>query len=195
MSDLTQAARKYAQKQHLGQTRKGKDIPYFEHVAQIARTLSNYGFRDEVVAAGYLHDVTEDVEGTHLEDIECEFNEEVAQLVDGASEHDKSASWDERKQHTLDYLENEASMEEVAIKAADKIDNVRSINQELAKKDEDLWSKFNAPRQEQNWYHTQLLEITQRRIQNCEDKTQGNLEALHQELKTEIQHVFQTSLS
>ena len=190
MSEFTQSAREYAQEQHQGQTRKGKDIPYFEHVAQVARTLSNYGFRDEVVSAGYLHDVTEDVDEIRLENIECEFNEKVAQLVNGASEHDKSASWNERKQHTLDYLKNEASMEEIAIKAADKIDNVRSINQELAK-DPDLWEKFNAPYERQEWYHTELLQIVHERISETEDEFQGEIKEMYKELEQEVSNVFE----
>lgn len=190
--NLIQMARDFAREQHEGQNRKGKEIPYFDHVAQVARTLSNYGFNDNIVAAGYLHDTTEDIENLTTEDIECEFNEEVARLVDGASEHDKSASWKERKQHTLNYLETQASMDEIAVKTADKIDNVRSINQELAQ-DEDLWDKFNAPYQDQEWYHTELLQIVETRINETpEQEINGEIHDMYAELEQEVNNVFDT---
>lgn len=181
-------AREFAREAHQGQSRKGKQVPYFSHVDQVGRTLANYGFRDEVVAAGYLHDVTEDTDHT-LEDIEQSFGEEVARLVDGASEHDKSASWHERKQHTIDYLKHDAALDEVAVKAADKIDNVHSIRQEFGYLGDDLWTKFNAPRSDQAWYHHEITDAIEKRVEE-ENDLDGDLSALYDELRTEVDSVF-----
>lgn len=189
MSDLIESAREYAQQMHEGQTRKGKEIPYFAHVEQVARTLSNYGFRDEVVAAGYLHDVTEDVREIELEDIEEEFGSEVAALVDGASEHDKSAPWRERKQHTIDYLRDEASMEEVALKASDKLDNVSSMRQEASYQGEGFWNKFNAPYEKQAWYHNEVIDAIGGRLEESPE-VKGSLEELYRDLRGEVENVF-----
>lgn len=181
-------AREFAREAHQDQSRKGKLIPYFSHVDQVGRTLYNYGFREEVVAAGYLHDVTEDTEYT-LEDIEENFGEEIARLVDGASEHDKSASWQERKQHTIDYIQYEAALDEIAIKAADKIDNVGSINQELEYHGQDLWDKFNAPKTEQAWYHHALTGAIEERVGE-ENELKGDLSAIYRELRKEVNQTF-----
>lgn len=189
MSDLLESAREYAHEMHEGQTRKGKDVPYFAHVEQVARTLSNYGFSDEVVAAGYLHDVTEDVEEISVSDIEQEFGSEVASLVDGASEHDESASWKDRKQYTLDYLREDATIAEVAVKVSDKIDNVRSMRQEETHQEYEFWDKFNAPYEDQVWYHTELADIVGRRLEE-DFEIEGAMDEMYTELKQEVEQVF-----
>lgn len=189
MDDLVGSAREYAQEAHEGQNRKGKDIPYFAHVEQVARTLSNYGFRDEVVAAGYLHDVTEDVDEIGLSEIERRFGEDVAELVDGASEHDKSAPWRERKQHTIDYLRDGASPEEIALKASDKLDNVSSMREERAYQGEEFWEKFNATYEDQVWYHREVVAAMGERIEHG-SFVNGSLSDLYGELKREVDQVF-----
>lgn len=189
MDDLVESAREYAQQAHERQTRKGKDLPYFTHVDQVARTLSNYGFRDEVVAAGYLHDVTEDIEEITLDEIEEEFGEDVASLVDGASEHDKSAPWRERKQHTINYLRNEASMEEIAVKVSDKLDNVSSMKQEEAYQGDEFWDRFNAPYDDQSWHHNEVVDAMEERLETS-SYVDGALTDLYEELKTEVDQVF-----
>ncbi|HAQ06826.1 MAG TPA: phosphohydrolase, partial [Bacillus bacterium] len=50
-----------------------------------------------------LHDTVEDTKIT-LADIDLEFGNEIAEIVKGCSEPDKSLSWEERKEHTIDYL-------------------------------------------------------------------------------------------
>jgi len=61
--------------------------------------LSGYGYDNETVAAGLLHDVIED---TTLEaaDLDAAVGPRVRELVEAASEPDKTLSWRERK--TLD---------------------------------------------------------------------------------------------
>jgi len=192
MEDLVESARSYAQKAHEGQTRKGKTVPYFSHVSQVGRTLSNYGFEEEVVAAGYLHDVTEDVQDVTLESIEDKFGPTVRRLVDGASEDDKSLSWRERKESTLEHLED-APMDEIAVKVSDKIDNVRSMKQEESAQGEEFWDKFNASYEKQVWYHTELTEIVGQKIEQEEYNLQGSVEEIYEELRYEVNQVFGTS--
>ena len=192
MEDLVESARSYAQKAHEGQTRKGKTVPYFSHVSQVGRTLSNYGFEDEVIAAGYLHDVTEDVEDVTLESIEDEFGPTVRRLVDGASEDDKSLSWKERKENTLEHLED-APMDEVVVKVSDKIDNVRSMKQEEVAQGEKFWDKFNASYEKQVWYHTELTEIIGQKVEQDDYDLQGSVEEIYEELRHEVDQVFGTN--
>jgi (p)ppGpp synthase/HD superfamily hydrolase len=46
---------------HQDQKRKGTEIPYITHPVQVARILERHGWPDEVVLAGLLHDVLEDL--------------------------------------------------------------------------------------------------------------------------------------
>lgn len=62
------------------------------HPINAGEILKEYGFDDNVIAAGYLHDVVEDTKYTK-EDIEKLFGSDIASLVMGASEPDKSLSW------------------------------------------------------------------------------------------------------
>lgn len=179
---LLQDALSYAVEKHAGQTRKGKDVPYAVHPIAVGRILHDHGFANEVVAAGFLHDVTEDTDAT-LADVEHRFGPEVARLVDGASEHDKEASWEERKQHTLDYLED-APLDACYVKAADKIDNVRSMRIEYEDTGEELWDKFNRGYDDQTWYHRSVLDVLDDRFDTPQER------GLYDELREEVDAVF-----
>ena len=77
-----------------------------------------------LLAAGL--DVVEDEDYT-LSDIRHEFGDEVATLVDGASEPEelihadggKSKTWNERKAHTIDFIKN-ADRDMKLLSCADK---------------------------------------------------------------------------
>ena len=81
---------------------------------------------------------------------------EVMELVRGASEPDKSLAWQERKQHTLDYIK-EASLEERLIIGADKLHNINSMIDDYQQLGEDLWERFNGEREDQLWYYRGLV--------------------------------------
>ncbi|HEY4347272.1 MAG TPA: HD domain-containing protein [Gaiellaceae bacterium] len=135
------------------QARKGTGFPYAIHPIRVAETLHFAGCDDEVVAAGFLHDTTEDT-AVSLQEIEARFGPRVARLVAGASEPDKSAPWKARKQHTLDFLRRDADHDTLMVTAADKLDNVRAIHALLRRHGADeAWSAFNAPVSEQEWYY------------------------------------------
>lgn len=77
---LVKKARAFAMEAHAGVLRKGSGEPYFNHVERVALALAAHGFPDEVVAAGYLHDVVEDCPVSNA-DLVREFGPEVAALV------------------------------------------------------------------------------------------------------------------
>src|SRR5690349_12965156 len=114
----------------VGQARKGTSFPYAVHPIRVAEILYAFGFEEPVVIAGLLHDTTEDA-GVNGEEIERRFGTRVASAVAGASEPDKGTPWKERKQHTIDHLRHEADADSLAVAAADKLDNVRSLRQTL----------------------------------------------------------------
>ena len=147
----------YATVAHMGQTRKGTLIPYIVHPFEVAQILTAAGADAEVICAGLLHDTVEDTDAS-LEDIRTLFGDKVASLVDGASE-DKSKTWQERKQHTIDYLAKEADLDELLLACADKLANMRAMAHDYAAIGDQLWERFNAGRNQLSWYYGSLTEV------------------------------------
>jgi hypothetical protein len=48
--------------------------------------------------------------------------------------------------------------------AADKLDNLRSMQEDLERLGPELWQRFNRPRMAQEWYYRSLLELLGRRL-------------------------------
>jgi (p)ppGpp synthase/HD superfamily hydrolase len=156
-SDLNRLAHDFAKMKHdeTGKVRKLSGKAYFSHPSNVADLLRGVGASPEVVIAGYLHDTTEDA-GVSLSEIGEKFGKRVMDLVAGASEPDKGASWDERKRHTMDYLRGLNDDEVMQVVVADKLDNVMDTSMHGG---EGIWSKFNAPYEKQKWYYTSLADI------------------------------------
>ena len=155
MDNIELKAKKFAINAHRGQVRKSDPIkPMIVHPINVGQILKEYGYDSEVVAAGYLHDVVEDTKYT-LKDIEKEFGKNIASLVDGASEPDKSLSWEERKQHTIDRTKK-LDQRHKAIICADKISNLedfRFLSEINGKYD---FSAFKRGFDSQKWYYTEI---------------------------------------
>lgn len=150
-------ANAFAKEKHdaTGKVRKLSGLPYFTHPSNVADLLRSSGASQEVVAAGYLHDTVEDA-GVTMDEIRDKFGDRVAELVSGASEPDKGASWDERKQHTMHYLLGINDPEVLQVVVADKLDNVDDT---FRNGGPGIWSKFNAPYEKQKWYYSTLADI------------------------------------
>ncbi len=153
---MKQAAKAFAEQAHEGQTRKSSGTPYITHPIRVAKQLETSGFSEALVCAGYLHDVVEDT-SYEIEDIEGRFGSKVAQLVSAHTE-DKSKSWDERKQHTIDTVK-QAEKEIKYLIVADKLDNLLSMEKELKRQGDKLWLHFNAGFEQQNGTTNPLLKI------------------------------------
>jgi (p)ppGpp synthase/HD superfamily hydrolase len=151
----------FAVRAHCGQYRKGTRIPYVMHAIGVGRILIENGCDDWLVAAGILHDTVEDT-ATSLEDIRRSFGGEVADLIALSSEPDKTATWEDRKRHTLATLES-ASNDVLLLAMADKLDNIRSIRVALGREGEKVWSRFNRPKADQAWYYRSLADVFKRR--------------------------------
>lgn len=147
---MTEKALKFAMKAHSGQVRKGTDTPYVYHVMEVGMLLSNFGCSEEAIAAGLLHDTVEDA-GITLEELEKEFGKKVAEIVSYCSE-DKTKTWKERKQHTIDMMAK-MPLEAVQVTVADKLSNVRSMASDYKKVGEKLFDRFRKGREDQAWYY------------------------------------------
>ncbi len=80
---LIDKAYRLAEKSHEGQFRKTGE-PYIEHPVSVAGILAEMGMDSACIAAALLHDVVEDTD-VSLEEIEKEFNKDIALLVDGVT--------------------------------------------------------------------------------------------------------------
>ena len=126
------------------------------HPINVADILSEYGFDDNVVAAGYLHDVIEDTKYTK-EDLLNEFNDDIVSLVLGATEEDKSLSWEERKLHTINSIKK-LDLRHKAIICADKISNLEDLIIYFAKFGKKDFSCFKRNYEKQKWYYESIYE-------------------------------------
>ena len=146
----------FATKAHEGQFRKATKIPYILHPMECAVIISGMTTDEEMIAAALLHDTVEDCDVT-IEDIRREFGSRVAQFVARESE-DKSKSWQERKQTTIDQLSSHTK-EECMLVLADKLSNIRSIARDYKELGETLWDRFHEKRKERiGWYYKSIAE-------------------------------------
>lgn len=145
----------FATKAHEGQVRKGTDVPYIVHPMEVMRILIDNNCSETVVIAGLLHDTLEDTP-TQAEDIIRHFGQTVYDLVKSESE-DKSKTWKERKQATIDHLAN-ASKEVQQICCADKLSNIVSIYADKQTVGEKVFDRFNAPVGQIKWYYQEVSE-------------------------------------
>lgn len=140
---------------HLNQKRKTEDLPYITHPFAVGMLLSRAGCSHEVIVAGILHDTVEDTALT-LEDIRREFGTRVADIVEGASEPDKTLPWEDRKIHTIESLKS-APLEVKMVVCADKLHNVLTITKARREIGEMVWSRFKRGREKQEWYYRSLV--------------------------------------
>jgi myo-inositol-1(or 4)-monophosphatase len=132
-------------------------MPYIVHPMEVAVIAAALTDDIEIICAAVLHDVIEDCDGYTFTQIEQEFGHKVASLVAMESE-DKSKSWQERKQHTIDFLHFEASKEMKIIALADKLANIRSLKRDYLKVGDELWQRFNEKdKRKQGWYYSSMI--------------------------------------
>lgn len=80
---MIRKAYEYTSAAHAGQLRLSGD-PYLTHPTSVALTLAEMGFDEHTVAAGLLHDTVEDTSAS-IEELDAEFGEQVADIVDGVT--------------------------------------------------------------------------------------------------------------
>ena len=122
---LLDAAR-FAANAHHGQARKGSaDIPYVDHVLDVAHRLAEVHPEDEVlILAGLLHDTVEDCDVTRA-DIAARYGDPVADLVMEVTD-DTSLPRAERKAAQEAHVRH-ASDAAKRLKMADKAANLTAI--------------------------------------------------------------------
>ena len=119
-----------AQDAHEGQRRKSGE-PYIVHPLCVAIILADLEMDKETIAAGLLHDVVEDTIMTN-EDIDREFGDDVALLVDGVTKMSKLQYNGDKVEFQADnlrkmFLAMARDIRVIIIKLADRLHNMRTL--------------------------------------------------------------------
>jgi hypothetical protein len=149
-----------ARELHVGQRRKGSEIPYVAHLLAVASlVLEDSGSEEEAIAA-MLHDAVEDQGGPPtLRRIEQQFGRNVARIVKACSDTDATPKppWRERKEAYIAHLAD-ADRATLRVSLADKLHNARAILFDLHVVGDELWTRFAAGRDEVIWYYGALAD-------------------------------------
>jgi len=117
-------------KAHEGQQRLSGE-PYITHPIAVAKILAGLHLDVGTIKAALLHDVLEDTSCT-LEDIQTNFGEDVAALVDGVSKLDKlhfhSAAEAQAESFRKMLLAMVKDLRVILVKLADRTHNMRTID-------------------------------------------------------------------
>ena len=145
---------------HSEAQRKGTEIPYITHPVAVARLLERYGFHEDLVIAGLLHDVLEDFDERDdlvkqrfrevfpaLQNaptafraalsafLNEQFGPNVMSLVEAVTErkrdeNDAERAWLDRKKEQLEHF-RQVTSEVAALKCADALHNAASILRDM----------------------------------------------------------------
>ncbi|MFV0447404.1 MAG: bifunctional GTP diphosphokinase/guanosine-3',5'-bis pyrophosphate 3'-pyrophosphohydrolase [Vibrio sp.] len=114
---------------HEGQTRSSGE-PYIIHPVAVARILAEMRLDLETLQAALLHDVIEDCD-VSKEDLEAQFGQAVAELVDGVSKLDKLKFRDRKEAQAENFRKMVLAMVQdirvILIKLSDRTHNMRTL--------------------------------------------------------------------
>jgi ketosteroid isomerase-like protein len=159
----------FAAEVHAGDVRKGAPVPYIAHLLSVCSlVLSDGGDEDEAIAA-LLHDTLEDhPELVTRDDLRQRFGARVLSLVEACTDTPPDYTggtkppWRQRKLAYLDHLAS-APAEDLRVVLADKVDNAHTILTDYQRHGEELWSRFNAGRDEQLWLYRSVTDALRAR--------------------------------
>ena len=119
----------FAEAAHKGQCRKSGE-PFVAHPVEVAIILADLHLDANTITASLLHDVVEDTEYTR-EDIESNFNNEVAALVDGVTKitqiEVESLTDEQAATMRKMFIAMSKDIRVVVIKLADRLHNMRTL--------------------------------------------------------------------
>lgn len=153
----------FATLKHINQKRKCSDLPYIVHPMEVMYILLSQNCESDVVIAGILHDTLEDT-ATTQEELTQNFGEHITRLVLSNSE-DKSKTWKERKQATIDEIKN-LNQKEMQLLLADKLSNLNTMYNDLHIIGDTLWDRFNANKEQVLWYYKSIIDELNKYMQD-----------------------------
>ena len=127
--EIVKKAYEYAANLHSGQARQSGE-PYISHPLNVAYILAEMHADRDTVCAGLLHDTLEDTNITK-EDISHDFNQNIANLVDGVTKLSKmnfSSKQDQNYANTRKIITGiTEDVRIIIIKLADRLHNMRTL--------------------------------------------------------------------
>ncbi|MDD6088523.1 MAG: bifunctional (p)ppGpp synthetase/guanosine-3',5'-bis(diphosphate) 3'-pyrophosphohydrolase [Desulfovibrionaceae bacterium] len=128
--NLVRKAYAYAAAAHAGQMRLSGE-PYLSHPVAVAEILAELGFDVHAISAGLLHDTVEDT-GATIDDIDEEFGEQVADIVDGVTKISRLIfdSKEEQQAESIRkmILATSHDIRVPIVKLADRVHNMRTLD-------------------------------------------------------------------
>jgi len=126
---LIQKAYIFTAKAHEGQTRRSGE-PYLVHPLEVANILAEMRMDESVIVAGLLHDTVEDTKAS-IEEIDADFGEEVADIVDGVTKISQ-ITFDSKEHAQAENIRKMilAMAEDIRVlivKLADRLHNMRTL--------------------------------------------------------------------
>ncbi len=126
---LLRRAFEFGERHHEGQMRKSGE-PYFTHPIAVSGIISELRLDSASLCAALLHDTVEDTTAT-IAEVQREFGEEVAFLVDGVTKLSKfnfTSKEDAQAENFRKMLLHMASdIRVLLVKLADRLDNMRTL--------------------------------------------------------------------
>ena len=162
-------ALQFASGLHHDQPRKGVGIPYIAHLMSVCALVLEAGGDEDQAIAALLHDAVEDQGGVPtLDTIRHLFGKRVADAVESCSDStvsdpSKKLPWHEIKTAYLAHLQG-ANEDAALIAVADKLHNARAILSDYRELGEQLWLRFNAPKEDQLWYYCALVDTLRQTV-------------------------------
>ena len=127
--EIIKKAYEYANNLHSGQMRQSGE-PYITHPLNVAYILAEMHADRDTICAGLLHDTIEDT-NIKKEDIAHDFNQTVAELVDGVTKMSKmnfSSKQDQNMANTRKIITGiTEDVRIIIIKLADRLHNMRTL--------------------------------------------------------------------
>lgn len=124
---LYDRAFEFAARAHAGQVRKYSKEPYIVHPVAVAHIVAGITNDEVMIAAALLHDVVEDTPVTLVE-IEANFGERVARLVEGLTDVSRPEDGNRAARRAIDREHTARAIPDVhTIKLADLLHNTSDI--------------------------------------------------------------------
>lgn len=167
MRDIVSEALAFAATAHDGMRRRKSDAPYILHPMEVGAIIGTMTDKQEVIAAGILHDVVEDA-GISIEEIGEKFGKRIMELVASETENKREElppedTWRIRKSESLEKLRATDDIDVLMLWMGDKLSNIRAIYSDYLVEGDAVWKKFHqSDVSVQAWYYRSIMKYTER---------------------------------
>ena len=151
----------FATHAHDGALRKGTNLPYIVHPAEVCAIAATLTDDPQILAAALLHDVMEDC-GISEDELAQHFGARVAHLVKCETQErcgDPSETWLARKRGAVERIaQGERAVKIIAL--SDKLSNMRAIHRDYDRDGELLFSRFHQHDKALHaWYYRSIASL------------------------------------